>query len=54
VTRALQRAAAPVFRRTGKPAMPRSAPPRARVVVERGAWDEEAAELAAFLARELL
>jgi hypothetical protein len=54
VARALQRAAAPAFRRSGKPPMPRSTPPRAQAVVERGARDEGAAELAAFLARELL
>jgi hypothetical protein len=54
VQRALERAAAPVFKKTGKPPMPRSALPKRRVVQERSARDEEEEELAAFLARELL
>lgn len=52
--RALERAAAPVFKKTGKPQMPRSALPKKRVMVEKTAQDEEEQELAAFLARELL
>jgi len=54
VHRALERAAAPVFQKTGKPQMARSALPKKRVVVERSAADEEEEELAAFLMRELL
>ncbi len=52
--RALERASAPVFQKTGKPQMTRSAPPKRKAVVRRDERDAEEAELAAFLARELL
>ncbi|WIA44028.1 hypothetical protein OEZ86_010400 [Tetradesmus obliquus] len=54
VARALERAAAPVFKKTGKPVMYRSRPPQRKVVVESTKEDAEEAELAAFLARDLL
>ncbi|WIA23525.1 hypothetical protein OEZ85_000262 [Tetradesmus obliquus] len=54
VARALERAAAPVFKKTGKPVMYRSRPPQRKVVVESTKEDAEEAELVAFLARDLL
>lgn len=54
VQRALERAAAPVFRKTGKPLMLRSQPPKRKQVVKITEQDAEEAELAAFLARQLL
>jgi hypothetical protein len=54
VARALERAAAPVFKKTGKPVMARSAPPNRKVKVQASSEDAEEAELAAFLARDLL
>lgn len=52
--KALERAAAPVFRKVGRPVMFRSRPARKakRVQVERR--DDDAVELETFLAREML
>ncbi len=54
VQRALERAAAPVFKKTGKPVMTRSTLPKKHVVKEHTEEKAEEAELTAFLARELL
>ncbi len=54
VARALERAAAPVFQKSGKPAMFRSLLPKRRAAAVVARDDEGEAELAAFLARELL
>jgi hypothetical protein len=54
VRRALARAAAPVFKKSGKPQMVRSALPKRRAAADRGPEDADEEELAAFLARELL
>ena len=52
--KALARAAAPVFRRVGKPVMFRSAAVRKAKVVAVDTRDDEELELEAFLAREML
>lgn len=54
VQRALQRAAAPVFKRTGKREMLRSTLVKKRVEVEQDEHDNEEAELEAFLAKDML
>ncbi|KAK9824216.1 hypothetical protein WJX72_008592 [[Myrmecia] bisecta] len=51
VKRALERAAAPVFKKTGKPVMFRSQPLRKKVVVEVDRNNDEEAELEEFLAQ---
>lgn len=52
--KALERAAAPVFQKVGKPVMFRSGAPRTAAPVVTDARDDDALELEAFLAREML
>lgn len=54
VRRALERAAAPAFKKTGKPVMFRSQPLVRKVVKKEDTNKDEEAELEAFLAKELL
>ena len=54
VSKALERAAAPVYRKVGKPVMFRSQPVRKAKVVKVDDRDEEEIELEIFLAREML
>jgi hypothetical protein len=54
VRRALERAAAPVFKKTGKPQMVRSRLVKKKAVVEEGSHDDTEAELDEWLARDLI
>ncbi|GMH41880.1 hypothetical protein BSKO_09790 [Bryopsis sp. KO-2023] len=54
VKRALERAAAPVFKKIGKPVMFRSRPVKKKVVVKEENRNDDDAELDAFLATEML
>lgn len=54
VRRALERAAAPVFKKSGKPAMPRSRLIRKEEVVEERRHGDAEAELDEWLARDLV
>ncbi len=54
MARALERAAAPVFKKTGKPLMFRSAPPQKKVVVQADDRNDEEAELEAYLAQDMI
>ncbi len=53
MARALERAAAPVYRKAGKPVMFRSQPPQRKVVVETNDRNDEEAELDAYLAQDM-
>lgn len=52
--RALERAAAPVFKKTGKPVMFRSQPPRKKAVQVEHENTGEDTELLQFLAKDML
>lgn len=52
--RALERASAPVFKKAGKPVMARSQPPKKKAVVQEDDGNDDEAELAAYLARDML
>lgn len=54
VKRALERAAAPVFKRTGKPVMHRSQPIKKKIQVKEDNANNDEAELEAYLARDML
>ncbi|KAG2486589.1 hypothetical protein HYH03_014759 [Edaphochlamys debaryana] len=54
MARALERAAAPVFRKSGKPLMFRSAPPQRKKVVQADDRNDEEAELEAYLAQDMI
>ncbi|GLC35665.1 hypothetical protein PLESTF_001662400 [Pleodorina starrii] len=54
MARALERAAAPVFKKTGKPLMFRSAPPQRKKVVQADDRNDEEAELEAYLAQDMI
>ena len=54
VKRALERAAAPVFKKTGKPVMFRSQPPRKKAVQVEHENTGEDTELLQFLAKDML
>lgn len=53
MARALERAAAPVFRKVGKPTMFRSAPLKKREVVATDTGADDELELEAYLARDM-
>lgn len=53
MARALERAAAPVFRKVGKPMMFRSAPLKKREVVATDTGADDEVELEAYLARDM-
>ena len=52
--RALERAAAPVFKKTGKPVMFRSQPPRKKTVQVQHESKDDDTELLQFLAKDML
>jgi len=52
--RALERASAPVFKKTGKPVMARSQPLQKKKVVQQDDRNDDEAELEAYLARDML
>lgn len=52
--RALERASAPVFKKTGKPVMSRSQPLKKKAVIQEDDGNDDEAELAAYLARDML
>eukprot|EP00798_Chlamydomonas_sp_ICE-L_P004936 gene4936-34707_t len=52
--RALERASAPVFKKTGKPVMGRSQPLKKKAVIKEDDGNDDEAELAAYLARDML
>ena len=54
VKRALERAAAPVFKKTGKPVMFRSQPPRKKTVQVQHESKDDDTELLQFLAKDML
>ncbi|KXZ43883.1 hypothetical protein GPECTOR_78g71 [Gonium pectorale] len=54
MARALERAAAPVFKKSGKPLMFRSAPPQRKKVVQADDRNDEEAELEAYLAQDMI
>lgn len=54
VKRALERAAAPVFKKHGKPVMFRSQPVKKKIVVQEDSRNDEDAELDAFLCMDML
>ena len=54
VKRALERAAAPVFKKTGKPVMFRSQPPRPKTVQVLDESKDDDSELQQFLAKDML
>lgn len=54
VKRALERAAAPVFKKTGKPVMFRSQPPRKKAVQVQHESKDDDTELLQFLAKDML
>ena len=54
MSRALERASAPVFKRTGKPVMARSQPLKKKEVVLVDNRNDDEAELEAYLARDML
>ena len=54
VKRALERAAAPVFKKTGKPVMFRSQPPRKKTVQVLAENQDDDTELQQFLAKDML
>ena len=54
VKRALERAAAPVFKNTGKPVMFRSQPPRRKTVQVHEDNEDDDSELQQFLAKDML
>ena len=54
VKRALERAAAPVFKKTGKPVMSRSQPPRKKTVQVLTENEDDDSDLQQFLAKDML
>lgn len=54
MARALERASAPVFKKTGKPVMQRSQPLKKKVEVKKDDKADEEAELEAYLARDMI
>ncbi len=52
--RALERASAPMFKKAGKPVMARSTPMKKKEVVQEDDGNDDEAELAAYLARDMI